>query len=269
MSIKSIEQDFIDKVSAKIRVLRDGRDRFRVFTPFRFDDGDHITIVLKKEQAGWMLSDEGHTYMHLTYDISEKKLFSGTRHQIILNALSTFKVEDRFGELIFKVRDARFGDALYSFAQALVRIGDVLCLSTQNVQSTFMDDFQALLYENVPVPRMNFNWSHPDHDPEGIYTVDCRINGMPKPLLVYALHSNTTVRDATIALQQFKAWEMPFRSLAVFQNQQTINRKVLARFNPVCEKQFPSLDEYREDIGALLYRSIMNASDNSKVVESV
>ena len=24
-----------------------------------------------------MLSDEGHTYMHLTYDISEKKLFSG------------------------------------------------------------------------------------------------------------------------------------------------------------------------------------------------
>ena len=239
MSIKFIEQDFIDKVSAKIRVLPDGRDRFRVFTPFRFDDGDHITIVLKKEQAGWVLSDEGHTYTHLTYDISEKKLFSGTRHQIILNALSTFKVEDRFGELIFKVREARFGDALYSFAQALVRMGDVLCLSTQNVQSTFMDDFQALLYENVPVPRMNFNWSHPDHDSEGIYTVDCRINGMPKPLLVYALHSNTRVRDATIALRQFKEWEMPLRSLAVFQNQQTINRKVLARFNPVCEKQFP------------------------------
>ena len=55
---------------------------FCVFTPFRFDDGDHITIVLKKkEQAGWVLSDEGHTYMHLTYDISEKKLFSGTRYQ--------------------------------------------------------------------------------------------------------------------------------------------------------------------------------------------
>ena len=123
MSIKSIEQDFIDKVSAKIRVLPDGRDRFRVFTPFRFDDGDHITIVLKKEQTGWVLSDEGHTYMHLTYDISEKKLFKGTRHQIILNALSAFKVKDRFGELILQVKDARFGDALYAFAQALVKMG--------------------------------------------------------------------------------------------------------------------------------------------------
>ena len=87
MTIKSIEQDFIEKVSEMVRVIPDGKDRFRVFTPFRFDDGDHISIVLKKEQVGWVLSDEGHTYMHLTYDISEKKLFSGTRNQIISNAL--------------------------------------------------------------------------------------------------------------------------------------------------------------------------------------
>lgn len=45
MSIKSMEQDFIDKVSEKVRVLPDGRDRFRMFTPFRFDDGDHIAII--------------------------------------------------------------------------------------------------------------------------------------------------------------------------------------------------------------------------------
>ena len=256
MSIKSIEQDFIDKVSAKVRVLPDGMDRFRVFTPFRFDDGDHITIVLKKEQACWVLSDEGHTYMHLTYDISEKKLFSGTRHQIILNALSTFKVEDRFGELIFKIRDARFGDALYSFAQALVRIGDVLCLSTQNVQSTFMDDFQALLYEKVPEHRMSFNWCHPEFDPEEIYTADYRINGMPEPLFVYALPSNTRVRDATIALQQFKEWEIPFHSLGIFEDCEKNSRKVLARFNPVCEKQFPKFYENREEIGAYLGRYI-------------
>ncbi|RKU09800.1 hypothetical protein C6501_14475 [Candidatus Poribacteria bacterium] len=128
MSIKSIEQDFIDKVSAKVRVVPDGEDRFRVFTPFMFDDGDHISIVLKKEQGGWVLSDEGHTYMHLTYDISEKKLFSGTRNQIISNALETFNVKDRFGELILRVEEDRFGDALYSFAQALVRMGGVLCL---------------------------------------------------------------------------------------------------------------------------------------------
>ena len=60
MTIKSIQQDFIEKVSEKIRVGPDGKDRFRVFTPFRFDDGDHISIVLKKEQGVGCFQMKGH-----------------------------------------------------------------------------------------------------------------------------------------------------------------------------------------------------------------
>ena len=48
MSINTIEQDFIDKVSAKVRLLADGKERFRVLTPFQFEDGDQLVIVLKK-----------------------------------------------------------------------------------------------------------------------------------------------------------------------------------------------------------------------------
>lgn len=248
MSIKSIEQDFIDKVSAEIRVLPDGRDRFRVFTPFRFDDGDHITIVLKKEQAGWVLSDEGHTYMHLTYDISEKKLFSGTRYQIISNALSTFKVKDRFGELILEVKDKHFGDALYAFAQALVKMGDVLSLSKEQTQSTFITDFQALFHEVIPEEKRDFDWYDPERDHGKKYTVDCRINGMPEPLFVYALFNNDRIRDATIKLQKVMQWNIPFRPLGIFQNREAANRQVVARFDDVCPVQFSSLEVNREEI---------------------
>ena len=64
-SIESIEQDFHRKVSRKIRLSREGADRFRVFTPFLFDDGDHLAIVLKRQGARWVLSDEAHTCMRL------------------------------------------------------------------------------------------------------------------------------------------------------------------------------------------------------------
>ena len=40
MSINTIEQDFMNKVSAKVELLADGIGRFRVLTPFQFDDGD-------------------------------------------------------------------------------------------------------------------------------------------------------------------------------------------------------------------------------------
>ena len=105
MIFENIEKDFIEKFSSRIRIVPDGKERFRVFTPFRFDDGDHLAIILKNESDQWVLSDEGHTYMHLTYEIDEKKLHSGKYHRIISGALSMFEVKDRDGELILEVQD--------------------------------------------------------------------------------------------------------------------------------------------------------------------
>lgn len=248
MTIKFIEQDFIKKVSELVKVIPDGTDRFRVFTPFRFDDGDHISIVLKKEQIGWVFSDEGHTYMHLTYDVEQSKLFTGQRSQIISNALDTFNVEDRIGELILRVKDDRFGDALYSFAQAIVKMGDVLCLSTERVQSTFMDDFHLLLNEHVPVSRIKPNWHSKELDSQGKYTVDCRINGMDEPLFVYALSNDDRIRDATIALQKFLSWDIKFSPMGIFKDREDTNSRVRARFDDVCEVQFPNMEGSENDI---------------------
>ena len=115
-------QDFRTKVSEKVKLVSDGLNRYRVLTPFRFDDGDHLVIVLKRDGDAWMLSDEAHTYMHLSYDIDVDALGRGTRETVITNTLSVYEVEDRQGEMILRVLDERYGDALYSFVQALLAV---------------------------------------------------------------------------------------------------------------------------------------------------
>lgn len=256
MTIQAIEREFHDKVSAKVRMAPEGMDRFRVFTPFLFEDGDHLAIVLKREGESWLLTDEAHTFMHLTYDIDEKDLHKGTRQKVISNALSTFRVEDRDGELVLVVQDARYGDALYSFVQALLKVSDVTFLSRERVRSTFMEDFRGLMSEAVPGDRLVFDWYDAEHDPRGMYLVDCRVNGTVRPLHVHALQSDGPTRDATIAMLQFERWGIPFRSLAIFEDQETINRKVLARFSDVCEKQFSSLAANRERIVRFLSETL-------------
>ena len=77
MVLKDIERDFKRIVTEKLSLSSEGIDRYRVFTPFMFEDGDHLGIVMKRRNGGWVLSDEGHTYMHLTYDIEEKDLRKG------------------------------------------------------------------------------------------------------------------------------------------------------------------------------------------------
>lgn len=248
MTVETIEQDFREKVSQKLRLASEGISRYRVFTPFMFEDGDHLSIVLRKENGGWILSDEGHTYMHLTYDLDEKDLLKGTRQKIITNALSLFSVEDREGELLIPIPDARYGDALYSFIQALLKITDISYLSRERVRSTFMEDFRAFMEESVPQNRREFDWYDPRHDPQGKYPIDCRINGMQRPLYVQALPNDERTRDAMITLLQHERLGLTFRSMAIFEDQGQINRKVLARFSDICEKQFSSLDANKDRI---------------------
>ena len=263
MSVGTIEKDFIDSISEEIELIPDGRDRFYVYTPFRFNDGDHISIILKKESEGWILSDEGHTYMHLTYDIDEQQLFRGTRQDIISRALSSFGVEDRDGELILEIRDTGYGRALYAFAQSLLKITSVTSISRKYTHrktsmsefkdiKTFMSEFKDMMYSIASKDRIELDWFYEKHDPEGKYKVDCRINGMRGPLFVYALSTDKKVDQATIALYEFKAWEIPdFRSVGIIRDRTKVSRKSIDYFRTVADDCYP-LEESRSKIRQIL-----------------
>ena len=99
MTAEPIQHEFQEQVAAKIRLAAEGPNRFRGFTPFVFDDGDHLAVVLRKEDAQWVLSDEGHTYMHLARDIDEPDRGKESCQRSVAGALSRFGIEDREGEL--------------------------------------------------------------------------------------------------------------------------------------------------------------------------
>ena len=87
--------------------------------------------------------------MHLTYDPDEKDLQRGTRQEIITNALSAFKVEDREGELIVTVEGDQFGDALYGFVQAFLKITE-LFMSGSSAKRAKQQALEGIDHEAFP-----------------------------------------------------------------------------------------------------------------------
>jgi len=243
------------KISAEVDIEAEGLHRYIVYTPFMFDDGDHYVVILRKEAGSWVLSDEGHTFMHLSY--AGIDLTAQTRSRIIEESLASHGVQNVGGELRLAVPDEDFGNALFSFMQALARTTTVAQITRERVASAFMEDFSELISVVIPPARRTFEWHDHKKDPDGHYVVDCRINGQPVPWFVFAVNSTDKCRNTAITCLTYEKWDYKFRRLVIFEDQQDINRKALAQLSDVVDKQFSSLGD-KERIESYLKTELLN-----------
>ena len=105
MNVAEIRDEFKSRVCEQIDLEPEGEGRFLIRTPFRFEDGDHFVITLKREGQHWILSDEASTLMHLSYWMDDRVLEAGNRKEIVESSLSAYSVQNRDGELVVR----RFG----------------------------------------------------------------------------------------------------------------------------------------------------------------
>lgn len=245
MMVSEMISEFKRKVCSEIELEQEGVDRYIIHSPFLFDDGDHLQIYLRKgENERWELTDEGATYMELSYE--NMNLDTNTRNAVINRAKQRFGIEDREGEFVLTIRDEDYGNALFSFVQGILHISDVEYLKREMVRSAFVEEFKELMLSLAPRERIKFNYTDPLLDPNKDYPIDCVIEGGNKQLFIFAIANDLQCLRATISLTFYENKNVPFHSVALFENQEEINRKDLAVLTNVCEKQFSTIQAGKE-----------------------
>ena len=252
MVSQDIIRAFKESACGEINLTSSGINRYLVQVPFTFTDGDHYVVILRQEGQKWILSDEGHTFMHLSYELREKEFEAGNRRKIIDEVLTSYQIENRDGELALTIPSGRYGDALFTFVQAITRITDMTFLDRATVKSTFREDFNTLVSEKAReagIQNITFGYTHPAKDPQGKYPVDARLNGVTsQQVLMFAVGNDDQCQTATIVLLQWEKWDEQFHSIAVFRDQTEINRHYLARFSDVLGRQLSNLDSAKEKL---------------------
>lgn len=260
MDINDIEKQFKEKVCKEIEIMQEGIDRYFISTPFTFEDGDSLVIVFKKEKQNWILTDEGHTFMHISYFMDIDVLIEdGKRKEIVDGVLSMYSVKNRDGELMIEIPNAEYGDALFSFVEALIKITDTTYLSRERVESTFLEDFKKVISNSAPPESVTFDW-YDNTDIQKTYRVDCRIETKKQPVFIFALDSDKKILRATITLQHFKLRKMEFEAIGIFESQEEIgDRKSIATFSDVVDKQFSTIEGKEDDIRQYVAKLIKNS----------
>ncbi len=242
MNDQDILRVFKEKVCQEVEIAKQGLDRYIIYTPFAFDDGDHYVVLLKRENSSWLLTDEGHTFMHLSYGGVD--VLSGQRGEMVKESLATAGMENRSGEIRLKIPGDQFGDALFSYLQVLNRVQSTALWTRDRVSSTFQEDFRALMRDSVPADKLQFDYADAAHDPGGTYRVDSRIVGARGDWFVFAVANNDQCRNATITCYHFEKLKRPFFGAVVYENQESLASRALAQISDVVGKQFSSLGQH-------------------------
>ena len=259
MKVTTLEQKIKSRIGNFADLEVEGEKRLVAYTNYRFRDGDHLSLVFKNDGGQWQISDEGETYMHLDLlGFNTKLLNEGSRGKILLETLEEFSIKDRLGELIIEADINNIEVSITNIIQAIIQISDIIYLNKQRVKQTFLEDFKKLILENSPKERCHFNW-YEERDKKKNYEVDCMINSMKNPLMIFAIQNESKALKSTITMMQFEKWNMRFKPVGIFKDMEEVSQKTIARFSDVCEKTFSNIEEEstKERISKYLEKAIL------------
>lgn len=244
MDSLEIIKEIKKSICGEIEIFIEGINRIIIVAPFTFDDGDHLNVVLKYNKGEWYFTDEGSTLMHLSYHNLEKSIEKGKRKDIFEKILRIHQSKSDQGEIKSIVRNEDFGRTYFIFIQGILQIINLATVTQKDyVKSMFCDDLKSFLRETFG-ERCVFKYHNQKEDQNGKYIVDCAIKH-DIPLFIFGISNDDKCRDATITCHMYLEWGIQYNSIAIFEDQEKINKKVLARFSDVIDKQYSTLQTAR------------------------
>ncbi|GAB6277475.1 MAG: DUF1829 domain-containing protein [Rectinema sp.] len=137
--------------------LRQIEDQWvEITTPYLDRHNDYIQLYVKKQNNGFLLTDDGYTIADL--ERSGCKLNSPNRQRLLQMTLNGFGIHLQNGALEIFTTSENFPLRKHNLVQAILAINDMFFLAAPVVTSLFYDDVMTWLdsYEIRYTPRVKF-----------------------------------------------------------------------------------------------------------------
>lgn len=152
-------QELLDKYIVWLRdktVLRQVKDWIEITTPYLDRNNDYLQIYIKRDNGGFILTDDGYTIEDLRQSGCE--LDSKKRKDLLTLTLNGFGVKIEGDALITHASSDNFALKKHNLVQAILAVNDLFYLAVPMVASLFLEDVTTWLnvHEIRYTPRVKF-----------------------------------------------------------------------------------------------------------------
>lgn len=152
-------QNLLDQYLAWLRdktALRQVKDWIEITTPYLDRHNDYLQIYVKRENSGYILTDDGYTIEDLKRSGCE--LESKKRKDLLTLTLNGFGIKLEGESLIIHASPDNFALRKHNLVQAMLAVNDLFYLAVPMVASLFLEDVTSWLdlHEVRYTPKVKF-----------------------------------------------------------------------------------------------------------------
>lgn len=259
MNASELQTELCHALCGIVSVREAATNLWRVDTPWTFPDGDsYVLYVSLSPTGGLRISDQGLTFMRMSYDGELSRFREGTRGTLLGQIVADAGLAEDDGEFFLDLPREQLAIGVLRMGQALTRLHDLTFLNRTRGENTFYEDLRQRLIDLVGKEKLSENYIIKNLANAENYPVDFFISGGSTPLYLFGVPNRDKARLATIVLQHLIASHLNFESMVIFRNTQDMPRKDMDRLMNAANDMIASPDAV-DDFERKLLRRIGTA----------
>lgn len=223
----------------------------KLLAPLFHEDGDMVDVFLEQRDGRIRVCDRGLSLMRLSYGY---EIDTQNKERIFRQILAENAINEDNGNLYLDVTPDELYPAVLHFGQTVAKVCNMGLYRRETIANLFyesLDDFVMTDLQRFQPKAV----VQPIADREEL-EVDYAFSAGRTPVYLFAAkdRDSAKLRLIVIACLEFQKVALPFRSVVVHQNFDTLGKKDAKLITSAVDKQFVSTEDFRTHGAAFIER---------------
>ena len=247
--IEEIIHKLSEQFNGRLKVVEKRPGIYQLLLPFYYEDGDMMEIFLQKENGLWKVCDYAMTYMRLSYSYN---IDTENKEKIFLKIISENGLNEENGNIFIIAKDDNLYPSILQFITGISKVSSMRYFKREVIESLFYEQLDEFIFSELQnyKPQKNIFPIQNRDDLE----VDFALYPNGYPVYLFGVKDVPKARLAAICCLEFQKHNLKSRSYIVHEDFEKLSKKDRARLTSACDKQFISLDDFKENAVKFLER---------------